>query len=192
MNVAQLVASGVLTFVDALSHVQASIDPSCPSLRPLLDLISPILESSKDPYLVILDDITSLNWIGFSLLDVERFARALVAKCRQVRRGKPIYPAVLSFLHPTQSLTLAFLYPQHEATLIIRHHLTTPGDPDEVFRHLHKLCTYHLEVRALATGRSGAVSGEVGSPHLPRRPPAWLITFPRSRSIWEWEPHLGW
>jgi hypothetical protein len=34
--------------------------------------------------LVIVDDISTLEWIGFSLLDVSRFVRALVAVCRRV------------------------------------------------------------------------------------------------------------
>jgi hypothetical protein len=47
------------------------------------------------------------------------------------------------------------------ATLIVRHHLTTPDEIDDLFRHLLQISTYHLEVRSLASGRSGAVSGEV-------------------------------
>lgn len=132
-NVPSLLSSGKLTFIDALSHIESSLDPNVPTLLPLLDLVTPILESNpKHHNLVILDDITSLNWIGFSLLDVFRFLRAFAAKCRQLN-----------------------------ATLVIRHHIVTPGDPDELFRHLLHLCTYHLEVRALASGRSGTVSGEV-------------------------------
>ena len=76
--------SGTFTFIDALSHVESSSDPAFPSLRPLIDFVTPILESQQDSCLVILDDITSLNWIGFSLLDVTRFSRALIVKCRQV------------------------------------------------------------------------------------------------------------
>jgi hypothetical protein len=34
--------------------------------------------------LVILDDITILEWIGFPLIDVIRFSRALRALCQKV------------------------------------------------------------------------------------------------------------
>ena len=57
---------------------------------------------------------------------------------------------------------------QSNATLVIRHHRVSNDDddgnePDELFSHLYQVCTYHLEVRGLASGRSGSVSGEVGS-----------------------------
>jgi hypothetical protein len=48
-----------------------------------------------------------------------------------------------------------------DAALIVRHHIVTPPEPDALFQHLLQLCTYHIEVRPLASGRSGAVSGEV-------------------------------
>lgn len=55
---------------------------------------------------------------------------------------------------------------QANATLLVRHHRLS-DEPDDLFRHLYQLCTYHLEVRGLASGRSGAVSGEVRRPPLP-------------------------
>ena len=55
---------------------------------------------------------------------------------------------------------------QANATLFVRHHRLS-DEPDDLFRHLYQLCTYHLEVRGLASGRSGAVSGEVRRPLLP-------------------------
>ena len=55
---------------------------------------------------------------------------------------------------------------QANATLFVRHHRLS-DEPDDLFRHLYQLCTYHLEVRGLASGRSGAVSGEVR--HFPLR-----------------------
>ena len=51
----------------------------------ILDLLSGSL--GKHPsaeHSVILDDITTLEWIGFGLLDVMRFARALRAVCVKV------------------------------------------------------------------------------------------------------------
>jgi len=35
------------------------------------------------------------------------------------------------------------------------------AEPDALFQLLLQLCSYHVEVRPLASGRSGAVSGEV-------------------------------
>ena len=51
------------------------------------------------------------------------------------------------------------------ATLLIRQHVLTPSteEPmlDDLFRALQQMCTYHMEVLPLASGRSGAVSGQV-------------------------------
>jgi len=53
---------------------------------------------------------------------------------------------------------------QANATLLVRHHVLSIGaEPalDDVFRALHAMCTYHMEVLPLASGRSGTVSGQV-------------------------------
>jgi hypothetical protein len=50
---------------------------------------------------------------------------------------------------------------QSNASLIIRHHVVTPTEPDDLLRQLLQICTYHMDVRPLSSGRSGAVSGEV-------------------------------
>ena len=60
------------------------------SLRPIFDHVSAILDGEVDKAhdgmhnLVILDDITSLQWIGFPLLELIRFTRALRALCLKV------------------------------------------------------------------------------------------------------------
>jgi hypothetical protein len=90
------------------------------------------MSKSNDPMLVILDDITILEWIGFPLIDIIRFSRALRALCLK-----------------------------YNATLLIRHHLITPGDADDLYRHLLQISTYHMEVQPLSSGRSGTVTGEV-------------------------------
>lgn len=105
------------------------------SLKCIYDLLSVKLSDSRTNGqipLVILDDITSLEWLGVSLLDLSRFARALRTLCVKM-----------------------------DAALIVRHHIVTPPEPDMLLQHLLQLCTYHIEVRPLASGRSGAVSGEV-------------------------------
>ena len=48
-----------------------------------------------------------------------------------------------------------------KATLIIYYHVVAPGDPGDLFRRMQQTCTHHMDVRPLASGRSGAVSGEV-------------------------------
>jgi hypothetical protein len=62
---------------------------------------------------------------------------------------------------------------QSNAPLIIRHHVVTPDEPDDLLRHLLQICTYHMDVRPLSSGRSGAVSGEVSI----------IVFFQRSHSF---------
>lgn len=105
------------------------------SLKCIYDLLSVKLSDSRTNGqipLVILDDITSLEWFGVSLLDLSRFVRALRTLCVKM-----------------------------DAALVVRHHIVTPPEPDALLQHLLQLCTYHIEVRPLASGRSGAVSGEI-------------------------------
>ncbi|KAG1869742.1 hypothetical protein C8R48DRAFT_746898 [Suillus tomentosus] len=105
------------------------------SLKYIYDILSAKLSDSQTHGqipLVILDDMTSLEWLGVSLLDLSRFARALRALCVKM-----------------------------DAVLVVRHHIVTPPEPDALLQHLLQLCTYHIEVRPLASGRSGAVSGEI-------------------------------
>ncbi|KAI0332277.1 hypothetical protein GY45DRAFT_1321057 [Cubamyces sp. BRFM 1775] len=136
LNLAQSLESQLLTFIDAMAHISPALDEK--SKTPLKDLYIIILECLKRPHLdetkalVVLDDIAALEWMGVPLADILRFARALCAICRK-----------------------------YNASLIIRHHITTPGEPDDILRHLLQLCTYHMDVFSLSTGRSGSVSGQV-------------------------------
>ncbi|KAG5641093.1 hypothetical protein DXG03_006038 [Asterophora parasitica] len=154
VNLPQYISSGTLTFIDVLSHVRSSLDSGQPSLRPLLELVKVPLQATNVPILVIVDDITSLEWIGFSLLDITGFTRALHATCRKAN-----------------------------ATLIIRHHNVTPAEPDDLFRHLLHICTYNLEVRPLLSGRSGSVSGEVALHPGISTPASTVKLIPRSSAI---------
>nr|GAT49118.1 predicted protein [Mycena chlorophos] len=132
-----LVANGSFTFIDILERVKPPDDASdtSPRLFPILETVSSALQSDADA-LVVVDDLATLDWLGFSVLDLTRFCRALYAACRNTN-----------------------------ATLLLRQHVLTPSGPDPVlddlFRALRQLCTYHLEVLPLASGRSGAVSGQV-------------------------------
>lgn len=163
INLNQQIDSGSLTYIDALSLVQPpyqNTSSSSPTLRPLLDSIVNSFLSSKSKTtetperLVILDDVSTFEWIGFSLLDVSRFVRALVAACRR-----------------------------ENATLIIRHHLTLSDELDDLFRCLLQLSTYHLEVRSLSSGRSGAVSGEIALHLGPSTPSNSIKLIPRSSAL---------
>ncbi|KAG9316780.1 hypothetical protein JVU11DRAFT_2844 [Chiua virens] len=130
--------------MDVYSHLEdsESEDADIPDtisrdsrLRRIFDLVSVELRAGHGEdgkSIVILDDIATLEWLGFSVLELTRFSRALRALC--VKEG---------------------------ATLLIRHHVLNRSEPDTLFRHLLQLCSYHVEVRPLSSGRSGAVSGEV-------------------------------
>jgi hypothetical protein len=87
VNLAEHISSGLLDFMDVLSYVRPPepSDKASPTLRPLFDQISSTIEPSSTPTLIILDDVTSLEWIGFSFLDIARFTRALRALCLKVR-----------------------------------------------------------------------------------------------------------
>ncbi|GLB36869.1 putative elongation complex protein 6 [Lyophyllum shimeji] len=154
VSLSQHITTGAVNFVDVMSHVQSSLDSGQPSLRPLFDLVNASLQSHDAPSLVILDDIASLQWIGFSLLDISRFTRALCGICRKAN-----------------------------VTLLIRHHNVTPEEPDDLFRHVLHLCTYHLEVRPLSSGRSGSVSGEIALHPGMSTPPSAVKLIPRSSAI---------
>lgn len=55
--------------------------------------------------LIILDDISTLEWIGFPLLDVSRFIRALVAACRRVS----IYQLHTRLIHLKPTFFFSFI-----------------------------------------------------------------------------------
>ncbi|KAJ6518672.1 hypothetical protein C8R45DRAFT_1057519 [Mycena sanguinolenta] len=148
LHLDQKISSGALIFVDVLERVRPpDTDSSAPILRPILDTVTSVLEQHNgSDVLVIVDDLSTLDWIGFSVLDITRFCRALAAACRKAN-----------------------------ATLLIRQHVLTPStaEPmlDDLFRALQQMCTYHMEILPLASGRSGAVSGQValhGGPGTPR------------------------
>jgi len=85
--------SGSLDFIDVLGEVQppvSKVDASpTPAFQAILKRVQDVLDREKPdgagPTMVILDDITMLEWIGFPLLGITRFARALRAACMKVR-----------------------------------------------------------------------------------------------------------
>ncbi|KAK0192691.1 hypothetical protein F5146DRAFT_1041100 [Armillaria mellea] len=150
VNLTQQKNSGSLTFVDVFSF-----EPEESGLRPIFNVVFEVLKECTPDSLIILDDISMLEWIGVSTLEILRFCRALRAQCIK-----------------------------HRATLLIRHHLVVHDKPDQLFRDLLQLATYHVDVRPLASGRSGAVSGEVALHLGPNAfSPASVKPVSRSRAV---------
>ncbi|KAJ7503120.1 hypothetical protein B0H11DRAFT_1987884 [Mycena galericulata] len=159
VNLDQQATSGAFMFVDVLERVPPpdNVSPAEPILRPILDTVVSALNDTEDA-LVLVDDLAVLEWLGFSVLDITRFSRALHATCRRA-----------------------------QATLLIRHHVLTPptADPllDDLFRQLRQMCTYHMEVLPLKSGRSGAVSGQVALHAGPGMPRGGVKLLPRSSAL---------
>ncbi|KAJ7736867.1 hypothetical protein B0H16DRAFT_110288 [Mycena metata] len=158
LHLDQKAASGAFVFIDVLARVHPpDTDSPLPVLRPVLDAVVSALgpDADRTDTLVIVDDLATLDWLGFSVLDITRFCRALAATCRKAN-----------------------------ATLLIRQHLLAPdAAPDELFRALNQLCTYHMEVLPLASGRSGAVSGQVALHLGPGTPKSGVRLLSRSVAL---------
>ena len=154
MNLSGHLQKARLSFVDAMSLVAPALEtPSKVSLRKMYDHIRDALQLAKEGQvntLVILDDLATLEWIGVTVEELARFSRALCALCRQVCRSGFSWADTYNIW-------------QRNAALVLRHHVVTPGEPDEVFRRLLQLCDYHLDVFPLSSGRSGSVSGQVSA-----------------------------
>jgi hypothetical protein len=85
LNLAHHFEVGSLEFVDVLPEVQPTPDRR-ESLRILIERVEVCLDRAAGcPALIILDDISTLDWIGFPLLELSRFLRALRATCLKVR-----------------------------------------------------------------------------------------------------------
>lgn len=161
VNLSQHLASKSLVFIDGLllsayriphSDSESCDSLTCPpllnsndqSLRELYDLIAKSLPTylpndheSASRRTIIIDDISILELMGAHAVALTRFVRALRALC------------------------LA-----NCASLIIRAHASASSEPgisldSDLLRCLLDSCHVHIEVRPLASGRSGAISGEV-------------------------------
>ncbi|KAI0358714.1 hypothetical protein OH77DRAFT_1494320 [Trametes cingulata] len=137
LNLPQYIDSGALTIIDATSFVSPALEgetgvPLKSLFQHIKAELARLQEDQEGTVSIILDDIASLEWMGIPVADITRFARALCALGRK-----------------------------SVASLLLRHHVTTPGEPDDVLKHLLQLCTYHLDVFPLSSGRSGSVSGQV-------------------------------
>ncbi|EMD33842.1 hypothetical protein CERSUDRAFT_108095 [Gelatoporia subvermispora B] len=137
VNYAQVLASQRLIFIDAMEHIEQPDDAlklssTVPLFRYLQTKLVALQSTPDAPVLVVFDDTAALEWTGVPPLELSRFTRALSALCRKTG-----------------------------VALILRHPVATPGEPDDLLRHLLQLCTYHLDVFPLSSGRSGAVHGQV-------------------------------
>lgn len=157
VNIETLVQSQSLRFLDLVPDLRSSTSPQeslRSSIRELRSLLQQQRHDVTGPSLVILDDISSLEWIGYPTDDLSQFCRALVALARK-----------------------------YNSPLVIRHHITTADAPDDLYRLLLQLCTYHIDVRPLSTGRSGAVSGEISLQSGPSNAATRVKTIPGHRAV---------
>ncbi|KAI0798692.1 hypothetical protein BC629DRAFT_1285418 [Irpex lacteus] len=157
LNIPNLIAKQLLVFVDIEIEIEESDPASHPSLRRVFDRLVALLHDESHLFahtLVIVDDLSTLEWIGFSIQDVSHFVRALSAACHK-----------------------------SNASLIIRHHIITPGSPDDLLRLLLQISTYRIDVFPLSTGRSGSVSGQIALYPGPGRTGMGMKAIPRSKAV---------
>ncbi|KIP06994.1 hypothetical protein PHLGIDRAFT_30238 [Phlebiopsis gigantea 11061_1 CR5-6] len=154
VNLTQLIASRSLVFLDVAStHFTPEHDSAATSLRPIYDQIRGALLEGEDT-LVILDDLSSLEWIGTPGIEVARFTRAVCALCRK-----------------------------SNVMLVLRQHVITHGELDDLLRLLLQLCTYRVDVFPLSSGRSGSVSGQIALHLGAGRRETDFRPIPRSRAL---------
>jgi len=96
-------------------------------------------EPSASAPVVIFDDITVLSFIGISDTAITRFIRALRALCRRRSAGLIVRAHAAAAQRNAESMPFA----------------------SDTLRALINSSHRHVEVRPLASGRSGAISGEV-------------------------------
>lgn len=91
LNLEQSISSDSLLFVDLVST--SASDQSLNTLKPFFDHVKNIIgslnASTLSQTLILLDDISILEWIGVPVAELSRFARALSALCRKVRTLTP-------------------------------------------------------------------------------------------------------
>ncbi|KAI0030699.1 hypothetical protein K488DRAFT_53678 [Vararia minispora EC-137] len=147
------IKDGSFLFVD----VSASMPRFATSLPSIFESTKSYVEASFSEAtlkLVVLDSLSTLEWIGFSATEVTRFARGLTALCTK-----------------------------HNASLVFRHHVAVQDEPDDVFRTLYQLAAYHIEVRSLSSGRSGSVTGEIAVHPCPRLNTEPILNIPRKQAL---------
>ncbi|KAG8692277.1 hypothetical protein FRC08_009879 [Ceratobasidium sp. 394] len=174
LNLANSLVARSLVFVDAFSAAshppdRLTLPPAAPgvivcppldtSLRPLYNVIRRAfldLVPTAAKRLLLLGDLSTLEWIGVPPTEIMRFVRAVRA-----------------------------LAISHEAGLVVTYHSPTPALPIEsdVLRELITCCDVHAEVRELSSGLSSAVSGEVALHPGFTIPDPHFIPIPRERAV---------
>jgi hypothetical protein len=103
VNVDLKIKEGSFDFVDA-----SAIAPDSPlSLKQIFERVKATIESPSEekvgPNLVVVDELSVLEWIGLPASELLRFARALAALCLQVRRCGPcLVPRKVHGRHSTR------------------------------------------------------------------------------------------
>ncbi|CAE6480194.1 unnamed protein product [Rhizoctonia solani] len=181
LNLSQFIRERTLVYVDALS--QASQPPGnlgdgggapegppstpgvviCPplatSLRPLYDVIRhafELLSPNIVGKLLILGDVSTLEWIGTPATEVSRFVRAVRALAVKNECGVTVF-----YHSPLRDLPIE----------------------SDVLRELVTSCDVHAEVRELSSGLSSAVSGEVALYPGFTAPDPHFVAIPRERAL---------
>jgi hypothetical protein len=180
-NPTTAIHSGQLVVIDALSlFTPAGITSSTedngkirrpgqardgqPVLTPIWTEITEALSTPREREVsLLIDDIAFWEWSAIApTLEIERFVRAVRVSCRKV------IPSFLDKIPNCSQVALALIVlsdrtPQSNAGLIVLYHTLSASDPptSDVHRLLLETCTTHIDCRPLASGRSGAVTGEV-------------------------------
>lgn len=73
--------------MDPLTSITGSNYSDEGSMRPIFDEICRLLQKNPGTAhtLLIIDDLSTLEWIGFSVQEISRFARAICAVSAKVR-----------------------------------------------------------------------------------------------------------
>ena len=98
VNIATHLASDSLVFVDVSAAFDTSgLDSKQPALRSIYETTSAELTRQQEgaSIMVILDDISSLEWTGVSSIDLFRFVRALRSLCLKVKIWLIVFTALL-------------------------------------------------------------------------------------------------
>ncbi|KAM5533739.1 hypothetical protein V8D89_012612 [Ganoderma adspersum] len=159
LNLVGYLDSRSLFIIEAMPLLSPTLQSSeTIPLRRLFDQIhqtlSPLSSEPDRNVLVILDDLSSLEWMGISVECISRFVRAVSSLCQQMN-----------------------------VALVLRHHIVTPGEPDELLKRLLQSCHYHVDVFPLSSGRSGSVSGQVALHCGPATAEPRHALIPRSSAV---------
>ncbi|KAJ1305375.1 hypothetical protein OPQ81_000390 [Rhizoctonia solani] len=162
LNLSQCIRDKTLVYVDALSQVpqppgnlgDGTGAPDSPPHHPgdAFEQLSPNAVGK----LLILGDVSTLEWVGIPATEVSRFVRAVRA-----------------------------LAVKKECGVVILYHSPLRGLPIEsdVLRDLVTSCDVHAEVRELSSGLSSAVSGEVALHPGFTAPDPHFVAIPRERAL---------